>query len=177
VRHALKKTISRVQGLRRSALIPRRQRIYGWLLRYGPAEVIGAASAFLGSFAVHHATGNEIYAAYGAAICELLGFYGMIISRDMVAEHRAASMEPGAPKHVRGIRRVFGRAILEFAPAEVLDAAVVRPLAMGVATNLLGRAWGVTTGKILADCAFYTVVLTGEAIRRRRAGATADASV
>jgi hypothetical protein len=45
---------------------------------------------------------------------------------------------------------------------------------MGVATHYLGRGWGVTVGKLLADISFYVpVILTYElrrAVRRRRGG-------
>ena len=140
-------------------------------MRYGPAEVIGTASALLGSFLAFGATRSEITAAFGGAIGELLGFYGTIIVRDVVAEVRAAtgeSRESGATVWSRCVTRVVAHAVVEFAPAEVLDASVLRPLAMGLGTSMFGRAWGVTAGKLLSDVAFYVAVVTGEAVRRRR---------
>ena len=157
--------------LRREALAPRWETIRGWLVRFGPAEVMGVASAFVGSVVVSAITHNEISAAYGAAIGELLGFYGTIIGRDVVAEMRATPMDARGSItmfFVRSVRRVLRRAVVEFAPAEVLDASVLRPLAMGVCTSVFGRALGVTIGKVLSDVAFYAAVAIGDAMRRRR---------
>ena len=170
MRHALTRTIRRVHGLRRDAL--RSHRLRGWIVRYGPAELIGTASALLGSFVAFAWTRNEITAAYSGTIGELVGFYGTIIVRDVIADFRVTA---GTERNSRTsllvlcTRRAFSHAVVEFAPAEVLDATVLRPLAMGLGTNLFGRAWGVIAGKLLSDLAFYTAVVSGEAWRRRRA--------
>jgi hypothetical protein len=104
-------------------------------------------------------------------VSELLGFYGTIIARDVIAELRSTASRSGERRlwrFVRTIRRALGRMVVEFAPAELLDASVVRPLAMGVGTSLLGRAWGVAGGKVCSDLAFYAVVFSAQALRRRR---------
>ena len=172
MRHALNRTIRRMYGLRRDAVAAHRLKIRGWIVRYGPAEVVGTASAFLGSYLGFGLTRSEITAAYGGTVGELIGFYGTIIVRDVIADFRAsknASHVGALPLLALCARRALGHAMVEFAPAEVLDASVMRPLAMGLGTNLFGRAWGVTAGKLLSDLAFYTAVVTGEAVRRRRA--------
>ena len=56
-----------------------RSRLADWLARYGPAEVAGTVTAVLGSYLVHAATANEVAAAYGGAIGENIGFYGVIL--------------------------------------------------------------------------------------------------
>jgi hypothetical protein len=177
VRHALKTTIRRVRGLRRDAFSAHGLKVRGWIVRYGPPEVIGTGCAFLGSFLGFAWTRSEITAAYGGTLGELLGFYGTIIARDVIADFRAtarASSERRGTLLVLCVRRALGHALVEFAPAEVLDASVLRPLAMGLGTNMFGRAWGVTAGKLLSDLAFYTAVVTGETVRRRRARVVAS---
>ena len=151
----------------------RRGRLADWIRRYGPAELVGTTTAVIGSYLVHAWTGNEVAAAYGGAIGESLGFYSLIIAQEIRADqrlYRAADRDYG----VRQWMETATNLVVEFGGGELLDSAVVRPLAMGVATHYLGRGWGVTVGKLLADISFYVpVILTYElrrAVQRRRGG-------
>lgn len=137
-----------------------------WLRRYGPAEVAGLVTALLGSWAVHALTGNEIAAAYGGSLGENVGFYGVMIGREIRADH-GARITIGRRY---GIREWTGTALnlaVEFGAAELLDSGLLRPLAMGVATSLLGRELGVITGKLVADVTFYIPVILAYEVRRR----------
>ena len=55
--------------------------------------------------------------------------------------------------------RTWRGLFIEFGPSELLDAALVRPLAMGVGTRVLGWGWGILAGKIAADLLFYIPVI------------------
>jgi hypothetical protein len=129
----------------------------GWLARYGPAEVVGTLTAVGGSFAAYHATGSEVASAYGGAVGENVGFYGTILLREFLTDRRAG----------RRTTRTFMGLLFEFGPAEVLDSLVIRPLAMGLATQALGgRGVGVIVGKLLADVTFYLPVILSYELRQ-----------
>jgi len=146
-------------------------RIKRWLRRYGPAEVTGIVTALLGSYAVHALTGSEIAAAFGAALGETLGFYGVIVGREIRTDRqtaRAAGVQYGP----RAWLRTAANLMIEFGPAEILDSGLIRPAAMGFGTRLLGRALGVPLGKLAADVTFYVPVILIYEWRRLRAAAS-----
>jgi len=146
-------------------------RIKRWLRRYGPAEVTGIVTALLGSYAVHALTGSEIAAAFGGALGETLGFYGVIVGREIRTDRqtaRAAGVQYGP----RAWLRTAANLMIEFGPAEILDSGLIRPAAMGLGTRLLGRALGVPLGKLAADVTFYVPVILIYEWRRLRAAAS-----
>lgn len=136
-------------------------RLGHWLARYGPAEILGTITALAGSFAVFHLTHNNIAAAYGGAMGENVGFYGLIITRQILRDRR--STDSYGP---RGAARTIARLLAEFGPAEALDSLLTRPLAMGLATRWLGRGVGVIAGKIAADVTFYLPVIASYEFQR-----------
>src|SRR5689334_3537724 len=136
-----------------------------WLKRYGVAEVAGLCTAVLGSFAARALTGNEIAAAYGGAIGENLGYYGVIIGREVVQDRRAAvALDRGYG--VAGAGRTARNLLLEFGIAEALDSTLLRPLAMAVGVHVLGRGVGIVAGKLAADVTFYVPVICAYELRR-----------
>ena len=136
-----------------------------WLERYGLAEVAGLCTAVAGSFAARALTGSEIAAAYGGAMGENVGYYGVIIGREVMRDQRAASASnrsyglPGAARTARNL-------LFEFGIAEVLDSTVLRPLAMGLGARFFGQALGVVVGKLAADVTFYVPVICAYELRR-----------
>ena len=114
--------------------------------------------AFAGSGLLATATGSAVAAAYGGAIGELLGFYGSLIGREMVREAYFAGSRR-APYGVPEMIRTWRSLLLEFGPSELLDTGLVRPLAMGIGTRLLGWGPGIVLGKLLADILFYLPVI------------------
>jgi hypothetical protein len=145
-----------------------KDRIGTWIKRYGPSELAGIALAFGGSWLMRTATGSAIAAAYGGSIGESLGFYGYLVTREMIKEayFAGARRAPyGAPEMMRTRRGL----LLEFGPAELLDTGLLRPLAMGVCTSLLGWGPGILVGKLVADIAFYLPVIGIYERRQRKA--------
>jgi pSer/pThr/pTyr-binding forkhead associated (FHA) protein len=139
-----------------------------WIKRYGPSELAAIALAFGGSWLMRKTTGSAIAAAYGGAIGESLGFYGSLVIREMITEayFAGARRAPyGAPEMMRTWRGL----LLEFGPAELLDTGLLRPLAMGACTTLLGWGPGILVGKLVADLAFYLPVIWVYERRRRKA--------
>jgi hypothetical protein len=140
-------------------------RIAEWIRRYGPAEIAGAFTALAGSYLAYTLTGNEIAAAYGGSLGENLGFYGVIVGREIRAERRA-HRQRGTTYGVREWTWTATHLLVEFGVAELLDSTLVRPLAMGVATHDLGRTYGVLAGKLAADVIFYIPVIVIYEMRR-----------
>lgn len=136
-----------------------------WLKRYGVAEVAGLCTALGGAFAVRALTGSDIAAAYGGAIGENLGYYGVIVGRELAHDRRAAF---GAQRGygLAGTARTARNLVLEFGVAEVLDSAMLRPLAMGLGVRFFGRGVGIVVGKFAADLTFYIPVILAYEIRR-----------
>jgi len=136
-----------------------------WLKRYGFAELAGLCTAIVGSLAARALTGNEIAAAYSASIGENLGYYGVIIGREVVHDWRAAA-GIGRPYGLSGAAGTARNLALEFGIAEVLDSGVLRPLLMGFGVRFVGREAGIVVGKLAADLTFYLMVISAYELRR-----------
>ena len=136
-----------------------------WLERYGVAEVAGLCTAIAGSLAVRALTGNEIAAAYGGAMGENLGYYGVVIGRE-VARDRRDARALGRRYNLAAMARTARNLVFEFGIAELLDSTVLRPLAMGLGVRFFGRTLGVVVGKLAADVTFYVPVICAYELRR-----------
>ncbi len=146
---------------------PRLPKVRLWVRRYGVAELVGLVTAILGYAVAKSAGAGMVLAAYGATIGENVGYYGVLTVREFVHDIRAAR---GADPTYRGrgTARTIANLLIEFGPAEALDAVVVRPLSIGLATAALGGT-GVVIGKIAADLVFYVPVVITFEVRRRSA--------
>ena len=142
-----------------------------WLKRYGVAEVAGLCTAIVGSFAVRSLTGSEIAAAYGGAIGENLGYYGVIVGREVVHD-RGAAAAVGRRYGLTGAGRTARNLLLEFGAAEILDSGLLRPLAMALGVRFFGRGLGIVVGKVAADLTFYVPVICAYELRRHFAQAS-----
>lgn len=141
-------------------------RVREWVRRYWLAEVVGTLAAFGGSWLLDRLTGNAIAAAYGASIGESIGFYGVITLRELVADAHAAGIRQ-TPYDASGALATTRKILLEFGPAELLDAGLLRPVLMGLGTRFLGRELGVLAGKLLSDVVFYVPVVAAFELRKR----------
>ena len=146
-----------------------------WLERYGIAEVVGSCTAVAGAFAARALTGSEVAAAYGGALGENLGYYGIVIGREVLRDRRAA-FDLGRRYGVVGAARTARNLAFEFGIAELLDSTVLRPLAMGLGARFFGTAVGVVVGKLAADVTFYLPVIGAYELRRYLVRARARAA-
>jgi hypothetical protein len=144
-----------------------------WLKRYGVAEVAGLCTAVVGSFAARAVTHSEIAAAYGGAIGENLGYYGVIVGREVVHDRRG-TIGNGRRYGFAGASRTARNLFLEFGAGEALDSTVLRPLAMGLGVRLIGPGLGIIAGKLAADLTFYVPVICAYELRRYFARATTE---
>jgi len=131
---------------------PRRPgRVKEWLRRYLPAEaaaILGAVSAAWLVDQAHVAAAT----AFAGAIGETLAFYAVIVVRDW--------RRPVWPM-LRGL-------LIEFGGAESADTLLVRPLAMYLASALVGHTvLGVVLGKLAADVVFYGLAIAGYELNRK----------
>ena len=153
------------------ALAPRepwKVRFVQWVRRYGLSEVAGVTTAAAGSWLIGNATDSMVIAAYGAAFGESIGFYGSLVIREMLGDAYAAGARR-APYGVAQMARTWRGLLVEFGPSELLDASLIRPLAMGIGRQMFGWGWGVVVGKLLADVVFYVPVIWIHERRQRAA--------
>ena len=141
-------------------------KILAWTKRYGASEIAATLTAYLGYFTVLGITQNDVASAYGGSIGESLGFFGVMISREIPADRSKAKrrLDSYGWKQMRAtIRGLF----MELGPAELLDTGVVGPLAMGAASYYLGPGIGILVGKLASDITFYGSAILSCEIRRK----------
>jgi len=162
-------TVKRNPGIRAKAL--------GWIKRYGLPEVAGTLMAYWGYFTAHGATkGNEVASAYAASVCETLGFFSVVIIRQVIADRARAVRRlhnygwSGAGKTIRNL-------VMEFGVPEIVDTGFIRPLAMGTAAHFFGAGWGIAVGKIVSDISFFLPAIMLHELQKKWARAEARSLV
>ena len=98
-------------------------------------------------------TQNDVASAYGGSIGESLGFFGVMISREIAAD-RSKARRRLESYGWKGMHRTIRGLFMEFGPAELLDTGLIGPLAMGTASYYLGPGIGILVGKLASDLAF-----------------------
>ena len=147
-----------------------RDRIVGWLRRYGLAECGGITCALIASLILRRVTASAVAVGYAGAWGESLGYGAVMVGRDFLAAARRKRMAHEVFR-ARDGAGVVGGLLVEFGPAALLDTFVTRPLAMALGTRLLGLPLGVIVGKLAADAMFYVpVIATYEHTKRRGRG-------
>jgi hypothetical protein len=81
-----------------------------------------------------------------------------MLAREAAAD-RCEAGRAGRDYGPRELARTGANLLVELGPAELLDSAVIRPLAMAGGTGLLGLPWGILAGKLAADVLFYAVAI------------------
>ena len=126
-----------------------------WAKRYVPAEVLAVIGALIGATLIYFLTNNRIFAAYGGAIGENIGYYSLIISKDIrrsVEMHRNKKLKYGVKSFLKDLRNI----LVEFGFSETLDSFIIRPFAMYIFPIILGSySLGIIIGKFVADITFY----------------------
>jgi len=139
-------------GSLRAPLATLRRSSLRWLRRYLPAELVGTPCALLCGWAAAELTGSTAVVAVAATWGENLGFYGLMLGREL--------RQRGSTSFFVAVRDLF----VEFGPAEALDSFVVRPGALYAGLALAPNpALGYFAGKLAADLSFYApAILTHE---------------
>ena len=147
-----------------------RSQLRAWANRYGASEIAGAFAAYIGYFTVLGMTQNPVASAYGGSIGESLGYFAVLIVREIAADQARAKRRLtsyGSRQLSATIRGLF----VDFGPAELLDVALIGPLAMGIASYYLSPAIGILVGKLASDLAFYGFAIFASETRKRQARA------
>lgn len=127
-------------------------RLGTWFKRYGPSEIAGTILAVGGLHGARLLGVSEVGAAYIGAMAENVGFYGVMLIRELRSH---------------ALRGALGRMLVEFGPAEILDTFFIRPLTMGLGAHWLGDLPGALLGKLLGDVLFYVPVIATYEWRNR----------
>ena len=139
-----------------------------WRARFGLAEAFGTVGAVAGFAAGYRATGTLFTAAGLATVGEVIGFYGCVGTRTVLAACRATADLAGWDRLAWGAWHAVTRQLASCAAAEALDFFLIRPGCLAGAAWLLrglpGGVWlGFAAGKAVADLAWYGM----EALVRR----------
>ncbi len=137
-----------------------------WLKRYGLPEAAGITTAYAGYLLTHAATSSLVAASYGGALGENVGYYGVIVTRELHGDALTAR-RTGQPYRWRGVLATFRNLFVEFGLAEILDSVLLRPLAFGLCTHYLGAGLGVVVGKLIADVTFYVPAIAFYELRKK----------
>lgn len=133
-----------------------------WLKRYWLPELVGTATLLLTVGVVMISGGGLFASAILAPWGENIGYYTCLLVRETRAELRRSNHSTPAAALV-GLRNIS----LEFGPAELIDAVLVRPALMYAIPQVLGSvAVGVVLAKIAADVIFYMPVIASYEMRR-----------
>jgi hypothetical protein len=137
------------------------RRVRDLVRRYVPAEVGGTVTAVAGAWLGLRFGGSPWIAALCGSLGENVGYYGVIVARDL-RDARRRGADPW---------RVLPGILVEFGPGELLDTFVVRPALMAAGPLLTGGlTTGTIAGKLAADVVFYAVVVPSARLRHRLVG-------
>jgi hypothetical protein len=129
-----------------------------WLRRYLPAELVCTVTGLLSAWAAIALTGSPAVAAIAGTWGENVGFYGMMLGREL------------ARRGLHSLPAVVRDLILEFGLAEALDCLLLRPGMMYTGMMLApSTALGFVAGKLAADVIFYVPAIISYELLHRRA--------
>jgi hypothetical protein len=147
-----------------------------WRARFGLAEACGTVGAAAGFATGYRASGSLVAAAGLATIGEVIGFYGCVGTRTVLAASRATAHLAGWGRLAAAAWHAVTGQLASCAAAEAMDFFVIRPgcLAGGawLLQGLPGGVWlGFAAGKAVADLTWYAV----EASARRTLARSVEA--
>jgi hypothetical protein len=131
-----------------------------WRTRFGLAEVCGTIGAVTG-FAAGYLSSASLLAAAGlATIGEVIGFYGCVGIKTLLAACRATAHLAGSRRLAAAVWHAVTEQLASCAVAEALDFVLIRPGCLAGAAWLLlplpGGVWlGLALGKATADVIWY----------------------
>lgn len=106
---------------------------------------------------------NAIITALGGTWGDNLGFYGLILYKD-IHERRQKDKQLS----FIGILKVIRNAITEFGIAEYLDSFAIRPTLMYIFPKILGNdTLGIVVAKFAADVTFFAPTIVFYEIRKK----------
>ncbi len=123
--------------------------------RYIYAEIFATFTAMLGAIIIFSITNNKIISVYAGTICEGIGYYTLIVIRDVLNSIKYEQNHKHKYKLINFLKDIR-RIIIEFGFSELLDLFIVRPFCMYIFTSWLSNfGVGILVGKVVADILFY----------------------
>lgn len=143
-------------------------KLYEWLRRYIPAEILGTILALIAAWVTYNHTHQYIVAALFGWVGEGLGFYGYFIIFELLLNHKKYHHHRFLKRISFAIANASANLLVEFAPAEILDNFLIRPFAMYIAPQYIHPyPVGFLAGKFGADIIFYLFAILGYEIRSK----------
>ncbi|HIH42090.1 TPA: hypothetical protein HA246_00420 [Candidatus Woesearchaeota archaeon] len=134
-----------------------------WLNRYLVAELISISFALIAAFLADILLHNPLITALAATWMSNVGFYGIIVFKDIKAKkklHGKVSLQ-------NYIKTLIGL-IVEFGPAEYLDSFLIRPFILYIFPILLGSlSWGIFIGIMVANITYYLPVIISYEMKKK----------
>lgn len=147
------------------------RRIFNWVKRYLPGEIIGTVAALSSAVFVYNVTHSYAIAGIAGMIGENLGYYGYFLSLETTKQYKKHRKHPPLQRTWLVTSHTTKRLLLEFGVAEIMDSFIIRPYFMSIAPQYIAPYWlGALAGKIIADVIFYSLAIIGyeyESIRKR----------
>jgi hypothetical protein len=144
-----------------------KKKIYSWLCRYLPAEVLGTIAALIAAMFVHRITNSDVAASLGGTWGENIGYYGYFLFKEVnhsIANYQKTNKRYRISSFLINIRNLA----VEFGIPEWLDTGIIRPFLMFLFPKIVGNfPLGIIIGKIAADIVFYTGVIGIHEFRKK----------
>jgi len=139
-----------------------KRRFKEWLTRYFRAELLGTLLAVCFAYSMFTRTHSYALAAGAGWLGEGIGFYGYFIISELIANQEAYRNLPPLRRLVAVVTSSSSNLIVEFAPAEIVDNLLIRPLLMFyLPQHLKPYTLGFLVGKLAADALFYVFAILG----------------
>lgn len=140
-----------------------RKKLKEWFKRYAFAELVGVVFALVFSNVSMLFFGNEIVSGFIGTWSNNLGFYGIIISKD-IKERRKRNKILGMKDYLAQLRNV----IVEFGPAEYLDTFLIRPFYLIFLPYVMPNySLAILAGTILADITYFIPTIISYEFRKK----------
>ncbi len=165
--------LARQLRLLRLTWLPRLPRLHPRLRelvrRYAGPEICGTIGAMTAAWVTYRSTHSLPAMALAGNIAEFIAYYGYVGTREAIAQLHRHRHHPPLKRYVLTALKTIRDILMEFAPGEILDSLVLRPLLMVVFPILLHNvAVGVLVGKIVADIVFYGLTALLYEVKKRR---------
>ncbi|MBI5392760.1 hypothetical protein HZA96_02730 [Candidatus Woesearchaeota archaeon] len=149
-----------------SAVSKRKSKLIEWTKRYGIAEIVSTAAAYVCSYLADAFFENDIAVAYGATVGATVGFYGTMFFKDIKKDYLTAKKNSKA-YGIKGVSNTSKNLFIEFSVAEIFDVILTRPAATAASIYLLEKGAGIIVGKVIADIAFYIPAIISYELRKK----------
>ncbi|MFY7909460.1 MAG: hypothetical protein ACOVO2_07910 [Emticicia sp.] len=145
-----------------------KNKVFEWIKRYLPAEIISIILTLASSVFTYKLTKNNLTTALVGTWVGNIGYFGTILLTDIFQTNRAL-----AYKNKPYTLKIFGRNIralfVEFGVAEFFDSLFVRPTLMYYLPVWLNDvSLGVIIAKFTADITFYVPAIVAYELSKKK---------